>query len=52
MLFLLYRVCKNVRLGILETSLCVYAIVHVEGMHTCNTEHFDKRAFVCMLVLL
>ena len=40
---LLHRVCKHIRLGILETSLCVYVCVIVEGMCTCRTDHFGNE---------
>ena len=43
MFLLLYRVCTNVRLGILETSLCVYICVFVEGMYKCETGTFVNK---------
>ena len=43
MFLLLYRVCKHVILGILQTSLCVYVGFVVEGMYTCKTGHFGNK---------
>ena len=39
MLVLLYRVCTDVRLGILATILLVYVCVLVEGMYTCKADN-------------
>ena len=33
-------------------SLCVYVFVVVEGMYTCKTGNFLKRAFKFMFVLV
>ena len=50
--FFLYRVCTHVRLGIFEMILCVYVYFVVEGMYTCKTGNFWKRAFKFMFVLV
>ena len=52
MFVLLYSVCTHVIIGILEMSLCFYVCVVVEGMYTCKTGNFCKRAFKFMFVLV
>ena len=52
MCFFLCRVCTHVRLVILEMSLCFYVCVVVEGMYTCKTGNFYKRAFKFMFMLV
>ena len=32
--------CTHARLGFVETSLCVYVCVFVEGIYTCKSWHF------------
>ena len=42
MFVLLQRVCTHARLGILETSFCVYIFVFVQVIYTCNTVHVGR----------
>ena len=50
MFVLLYRVCMDVILGILETIVCVYVCVGVEVIYTCNTGNVgnDLYVYVCV----
>ena len=52
MFVLLQRVCKHVRLGILETSLCVYVICVFEVMYTCKTGNIgiNPLYYFCVVV--
>ena len=36
-------------MGIVETSLCVYVCVVVEGMYTCKTGHFGNDTLCLFL---
>ena len=40
MFMLLKKICTHLILGVLETSLCGYVSVVVEGMYICKTGHF------------
>ena len=46
---LLYRIYAHVLLGILETILCVYVCVCVEGMKTCKTGNYGNKPFCLCL---
>ena len=43
------RLCTHVRLGVLETILCVYVCVVVEGMYKCKTSHFGNDP-LCLFI--
>ena len=47
---LIYRVCTNVRLVILATSVCIYVFAVVEGMYTYKTGHFVNECLCVMYV--
>ena len=42
---LFYRVCTHLRLGVLESSLCVCVCVGVEGTYTCKTGNCGNMTF-------
>ena len=43
--------CTHVRLGILETSLCVYVCVVVEGIYNCKNKNFGNNT-LCLFPIV